>query len=192
MASLGPATSSGKGMDVEHVYNIMESILKLSKSSAKFESEAEMMPIEEENSSHIPDNVGSTENENDFYQSDSTMEQKYLKHLSRATSSFSSRVTNFQRLLVNLIQHYINQYTNGGNNSSGSKQTKQFMNQVIELGTLKQQLSELQNKYADLEGQMEDVSKDRDIAKDNERRVRRGLYRVSTGREKITEALQVC
>ncbi len=164
----------------------MESIIKLSKSSKTFQADND----------HAPDIVGSTQHMQDcdgeFYQSDSVTEQIFLKHLSEATSSFSNRVINFQRLLVNLIQHYIYQYSNNaGDNAASSKQSKKFMKQVIDLGSFTQQVSELQSKCEQLEGQIADLSKDRDNAKDNERRVRRGLYRVSTGRMKIAEALKV-
>lgn len=178
LASLGPAVSSGKGQDVEHVYNIMEKLIKLSKSSTMFQSDEEVESIKHEN-------------DGDFYQSDSTTEHNFLKLLSEATSSFSGRVTNFQRLLINLIQHYISQYGKSSNDSSGLKQSKKLMNQISELSSFKEEVSDLQNRCDDLECQLEDLCRDRDNAKENERRVRRGLYRVATGRMKIAEALKV-
>ena len=196
---MGPAISSGKGQDVEHVYNIMEKLIKLSKSSTMFQSDEEVESRKHENSIHYyPNDAGSNDiamdmqkNDGDFYQSDSIIEHQFLKHLSEATSSFSSRVTNFQRLFINLIQHYISQYGKTSNDSSGFKQSEKLMDRLFELSSLKEEISDLQNRCDDLEGQLEDLSRDRDNAKENERRVRRGLYRVATGRMKIAEALKV-
>ena len=67
----------------------------------------------------------------------------------------------------------------------------QYIDELIELGELRKQISLLQNKNQDFETKMVDLVRDRDVAKESERRVRRGLYRVATGRMKIAEVLKV-
>ena len=56
---------------------------------------------------------------------------------------------------------------------------------------MKLQLHSLRGKLQDLEVQMQELAKARDEANERERRVRRGLYRVATGRLDMGEVLKV-
>jgi len=132
---------------------------------------------------------------------DSKSEQLFLKHLSDATGGFSKRILNFEKLLLYLIQHslYPNTHTHTKQrkikleqkqlNRTSSK-SKNDTTALLQLGKLTKQLSTLQSENADLQTKMADLAKDRDVCKDSERRVRRGLYRVATGRMKIAEVLK--
>jgi hypothetical protein len=177
LPSKGLATSTGEGNDVENVYNIMQSIIQLSDSAASFETDSEIIKQE----------GGYNENDNHSYlESDSLVEQRFMKYLSNATTFFSKRVTNFQRLVLNLVHQNASQSESAKNDPDGK-----YLRELLKYGELKKTVAALQNNRQDLEMKLEDMTKDRDIAKDSERRVRRGLYRAVSGRMKITEVLKV-
>ena len=241
LSQIGPAASTGKGSNVEHVYSIMESIIQLSESSTTFQTNDQIMsmmsksnsykqediddmkmdfdtdmnmdivPIKRENGSskdaikkqqrlQLQKQLHNQQQQQqqqiyDYLETDSNLEQSFIKHLSDATTSFSKRITNFQRLLLNLIQHYLCQYKKNNklkkSNVKTMEQNKAYVNELLDVGELKKQISVLQNNCSVLKGKVVDLAKDRDVAKDSERKVRRGLYRVASGRMKITEVLKV-
>ncbi len=177
LSSIGLTTSTGEGNDVESVYSIMQSIIQLSDSAASFEPDSEMIKQED----------GYDKNgDNSYLESDSLVEQRFMKHLSNATTSFSQRLTNFQRLVIHLVHQNASQSDNAKNDPDGK-----YLRELLKYGELKKTVAALQNSRQDLEIKLEDVTKDRDIAKDSERKVRRGLYRAVSGRMKITEVLKV-
>ncbi len=237
-------SSTGNGKDVEHIYSIMESIVQLSNSSTAFTYHDHLREVKQEGemgrydescqNSLMKEEEGATIKQEDSIQSrqsdqheqkqhrenleiDSESEQQFLKHLSDATTSFSKRILNFEKLLLHLIQQSMyqtsiisndNNNINSSNSMNSSNKPRQIkleqqrenivsskgkndMNELSQLGELTKQISILQNKNLDLESKIADLAKDRDVCKDSERRVRRGLYRVATGRMKIAEVLKV-
>lgn len=190
---MGPAASTGKGTDVEHVYSIMQSIIQLSNSSTSFQTDAETMscqheelmtPVKQEDGVNIK---YQNDDDDDDMESESVVEKLFLKHLSGATTFFSKRITNFQRLVLNLIQQNMYQQ----NSNSDIQHDDKDMKELLKFGELRRQIAKLTNNCQDLEEKMVDLAKDRDVAKNSERKVRRGLYRVATGRMKIDEVLKV-
>jgi len=167
LSSIVTLPSTGTGDDVEHVNSIVQSIIQLAKSSSTFEKK--------------DDNTQMKQEDNNL-ESDSLVEEQFMKYLSSATASFSNRISTFQRLVLNLIEQGISANTNAAGKS---------LEEVLNFSDLKKTIALLQNNCQDLEAKLSDLSTDRDIAKDNERKVRRGLYRVASGRMKITEVLKV-
>ena len=60
-----------------------------------------------------------------------------------------------------------------------------------QMANFEQQISQLQSTCGELEIQVKELAKARDEANASERRVRRGLYRVASGRLEIGEVLLV-
>lgn len=190
--------SSGERNDVEHINSIMQSIIQLSNSSTMFQTDEEtrqrdtlMTPIKQVDRCQEHDHQHDGNDDDDYLESDSLVEQQFLKNISNATASFSQRIINFQRLVHNLIQQKLIHEKSDRNAGSTLPQDEKYMNELLKFGELKGQIAILENACQDLESQVEDLAKDRDLAKESERKVRRGLYRVASGRMKISEVLKV-
>ena len=98
----------------------------------------------------------------------------------------------FQQYLLKLIKHTSS--TNGvdgtgtGASASAAGYSKKEM---VQVANFERQIANLQSTCSALELQVKELGKARDDANNSERRVRRGLYRVASGRLKIGEVLQV-
>lgn len=169
----------------------MQSIIQLSKSAKQFQIDAESNSLKKEDTADTPMKQEDGElvygdDVNYDFESDSAIEQQFLKHLSAATTSFSSRLSNFQRLVTNLVQQ-----SNDINNTERPQLSKDALRELLKFSELKKMVASLQNTCQDLESKLIDLKNDRDIAKSSEMKVRRGLYRVASGRMKINEVLKV-
>jgi len=192
-SSLSPP-STGNGTDVENIYNVMESMIQLANlSNSLFQQEEDLEQNgikQEEEGGHDAndDGMSNTTNIRDVLVQDYKREKEFLKIFSETTTSFSKRMNNLQGLVLNIIQHSLIDKSHTDQNSTKT-QNASAMNEVINLGQVTEQITILQNNIIELESKMGDLAKDRDTAKESEKRVRRGLYRVATGRMNITEVL---
>jgi len=125
--------------------------------------------------------------------------QIYLKSLSDATTSFADRCCQFQHLLLELVRcmwspsterlqdhpaqvHHDDEYS--------QQQQQQQQEDVFHAATLHKQIATLQTTISKLEDRVKELVKARDEANVLERRVRKGLYRLASGRMKIGEVLK--
>jgi len=118
--------------------------------------------------------------------------QIYLKSLSDATTSFSNRCCQFQKLLLDLVRHMWASSTAQALHDDGfSQRQHQRQEEVFHAATLHKKIATLQTKCCTLEDQVKELVMARDEANVLERRVRKGLYRLASGRMKIGEVLKV-
>ena len=144
---MGQTTSTGKGDDVENVYSIMQTIIQLSNSCITFQTDEDIMSSQQElliktpnfkdkagksknkiknrqPEKHLDDddndniNNNNSDDEKQFLETDSTVEQQFLKHFSDAATSFSKRIANFQRLMLNLVQQSLCHSDNNVSNNA--------------------------------------------------------------------------
>ena len=200
LSSMGPTTSTGKGDNVENVYSIMQTIIQLSNSCVTFQTDEDIFSSQQELLMKTPnvkdksgkikirqpqkhldgDNNNISDDEKHFLETDSSVEQQFLKHFSDAATSFSERITNFQRLILNLVQQSLcHSDNNVSNNALELQHNQKYMKELLKFSELKKKVVKLQNNCQDLEAKMIDLAKDRDVAKNSEKKVRRGLYRVA-------------
>lgn len=135
---------------------------------------------------------------------DSKLELTYLNELSKCTNNFSTRCSKFQQYLLKLIRNTTGAGAgagaNGGTSANTSTNTNTNANgdntnftkkEILQVANFEGQIASLQSMCSALQMQVEELGKARDDANNSERRVRRGLYRVASGRLKIGEVLQV-
>lgn len=169
--------------------SIAQSITKLAKSPyEEFRGMKEKSPFQGQTHASLPQDVPSNKNAMDVDNEDggseglndvkeSEQEQSFLNALSSSTTSFSNRCTNFQQLLIKMLNGM------GGNIAPSTSSS--------EVEKLQEQLSSLRASCNGLECQVRELVKAREEACLCERKVRRGLYRVASGRLKIGEVLKV-
>ena len=133
---------------------------------------------------------------------DSKLELTYLNELSKCTNNFSTRCSKFQQYLLKLIRNTTGAGAGAGANGGASANTNANTNangdntnftkkEILQVANFEGQIASLQSMCSTLQMQVEELGKARDDANNSERRVRRGLYRVASGRLKIGEVLQV-
>lgn len=105
---------------------------------------------------------------------DSKREMEEMKHLSAMTEAFSTRCDKVYKFVFGLL---------AGNTSS--------TNHDVSMDSLQDNVRSLKSTIEGLENQVEELGKARDEALERERRLRRGLYRVSAGRLDIEEVMKV-
>uniref|UniRef100_A0A7S3V5V2 E3 ubiquitin protein ligase n=1 Tax=Chaetoceros debilis TaxID=122233 RepID=A0A7S3V5V2_9STRA len=182
------AASTGNGGDVETILSITQSIVRLAKSPyEEFRGVKGKSSHQAQTHASLPQDVSSNENVMDVDQEDGALEavndvkqseeeQSFLNALSSSTTSFSNRCSKFQELLIRML--------NGMGKDLASSTTSS------EVEKLHEQLLSLQASCNGLECQVQELVKAREEACLCERKVRRGLYRVASGRLKIGEVLK--
>lgn len=105
---------------------------------------------------------------------DSKREIEEMKHLSEMTEAFSTRCDQVYNFVFRLL---------AGSTSS--------TNPDVSMDSLQDNVRSLKATIEGLENQVEELGKARDEALERERRLRRGLYRVSAGRLDIEEVMKV-
>jgi len=194
-------SSTGKGTDVETIGTILDALTTLGHSSilppliskntgSDGERDESMIPeescqkkLKEEADAGGADglqNGGEVDRGEDDY-------QIYLKSLSDATTSFSDRCSQFQQLLVDLVQHMWSSSITQGDCDDNCSQEQE---DIFHVATLHKQIATLQTTCSKLEDQVTELVKARDDANISERRVRKGLYRLASGRMKIGDVLK--
>ncbi len=199
--------STGKGSNVEMTISVIQSLSKLANENSSLKEfrlgsgsnhhhHHESMPQDsmmarksedvemEEGEVDMEDTTDSMMTGDDTdtldYAKYSEDEKTFIQALSSSTTSFSKRCERFQQLLLNLFHANTNAGSPSSTSSSEEMQQK-----------LQDQISTLQSTCNELECQVKELAKARDEANMCERRVRRGLYRVASGRVKIKEVLKV-
>jgi hypothetical protein len=131
-----------------------------------------------------------------------------MKMLSIVSQTFSNRCNQFQKLLVQYLQQLsspllsqrkVDTSSESGNsdgmsvrrNLDAASANSLTLSEIFDMAGLHRQLSELQNSCVELENQLEELAHARDEAYESERRVRRALYRLASGRLKLGEVVQV-
>lgn len=105
---------------------------------------------------------------------DSKREIEDMKHLSEMAEAFSTRCDQLYKFVFRLL---------AGSTSS--------TNPDVSMYSLQDNVRSLRATIDGLENQVEELGKARDEALERERRLRRGLYRVSAGRLDIEEVMKV-
>lgn len=105
---------------------------------------------------------------------DSKREIEDMKHLSEMAEAFSTRCDQLYKFVFRLL---------AGSTSS--------TNPDVSMYSLQDNVRSLRATIDGLENQVEELGKARDEALERERRLRRGLYRVSAGRLDIEELMKV-
>ena len=113
---------------------------------------------------------------------DSDEEQTYLTTLAQVTKGFSDRCVSFQSGLLEVVRQMTQRLPHGISSEH---------NDLFAAGALQKQIAKLELTCQDLELRIKDLARAREDANESERKVRRGLYRVASGRMKIEEVLQV-
>jgi len=120
-----------------------------------------------------------------------------MKMLSLVACAFADRCSQFHKLLVKLLSHRQHPTTASTGKKDMMDEDKEKLDdspldsEIFQVASLHKQLSLLQNSCVELENQLEEMAHARDEANDSERRVRRALYRLASGRLKVGEVLQV-
>ena len=108
------------------------------------------------------------------------------------------RCNQFHKLLLQLLNHFIHSSNHKnvdmnekGNSEFLSSEDSPTIDDIFQVASLQRQLAVLQNSCVELENQLEEIAHARDEANESERHVRRALYRLASGRLKLSEVLQV-
>jgi DNA-directed RNA polymerase specialized sigma subunit len=109
---------------------------------------------------------------------DCQREMKDMEGLSDSVKAFSDRCQGLHKIILEFVR------TSSRNGTASSLES-------VAKADMEMQLHSFQSKLQDLEVQLQELAKARDEANERERRVRRGLYRVATGRLDIGEVLKV-
>ena len=182
--------STGSGQNIEVTMSIIDSITNLANSP--FSGSASISDTKKEDADVDMDdgdgdgdhdeNCENGEYDNESEERESKREISYLNQLSQSTANFSNRCSKFQQLLLKLIKN------TSASQAGGDGYTKKEM---VQVANFESQISKLRRTCTELELQVKELAKARDEANISERRVRRGLYRVASGRLKIGEVLKV-
>jgi len=203
-AFIATHSSTGSGKDVEMISTILDALTALVDST--------ILPLNPKE--HCQDRNGNGaggEEYIDKVEKDNIDEnyESYLNLLSKATNSFSDRCCRFQKLLLDLVRHMWSTSTTIHLTSSSSSlpsssqkncekdacsQQEQVQQkrqeEIFHAATLQKQIATLQTNCCELENRIKGLVKSRNEANISERRVRKGLYRLASGRLKIEEVLK--
>lgn len=166
-------SSTGTGTNLEKIHDIIASMVQLSNGSFSI----------------VHDHDTKDKHHMDHHNEENAI--TYIQALSNTTQQFSKRCIQFQEL----IQQYLLLASTMTNARTGdSTTTMETSTQSTTDDTItkcRTQISMLQHTCSVLQGQLDDMAKAKDEANESERRVRRGLYRLASGRLNIAQVLQV-
>ena len=109
-----------------------------------------------------------------------------------AVRTFAQRWFFYHKRILEIVQPILEYYRNLSKNLSHGGNNDPFKHKTLfDSVTLHKQISDLQHAKDELTSQVDELSKARDGAIESERKVRRGLYRLASGRWKIAEVLKV-
>lgn len=140
----------------------------------------------------ISQRLSSTEKEEMMQESQEEM--GYMLSLSQSTNAFSSRC----QVLYDALSKKLS--SGGGGYGDNHKATASDADahgdgngngNGPEWQDMERQLRSVQELVLELQVQMKELGKARDVANERERRVRRGLYRIAAGRIDVGEVLKV-
>ena len=186
IASGGDGTvppSTGKGDSVETVPALVASLVRLADappllpSLAKEDGSCDAMDIDAGGANA----ANAEENEK--------QEAKYaradLADLSRCAASVASRADALRNALVPLLRNALA-------SASATVDKLSAVDPLLEPSSLRRDIAALQNQLGDKESRLAELTFARDEAAQGERRVRRGLYRLASGRMKLSDVIKVC
>ena len=166
-------SSTGTGTNLEKIHDIIASMVQLSNGSFSI----------------VHDHDTKDQHHMDHHNEDEENTITYIQALSNTTQQFSKRCIQFQEL----IQQYLLLASTMTNTHTGDSTIMETTQSTTDDTITKcyTQISKLQHTCSALQGQLDDMAKAKDEANESERRVRRGLYRLASGRLNIAQVLQV-
>ena len=111
--------------------------------------------------------------------------QADLSHLSRSAASVASRADALRNALVPLLRNALS-------SASATVEKLATVDPLLEPSSLRRDIAALQNQLGEKESKLAELTFARDEAAKGERRVRRGLYRLASGRMKLSDVIKVC
>lgn len=183
--------STGTGLDVEATEFIIDSMKNLAYSSKLLNSPTSSS-IDDYISPKKVDARGKKCDEvtmNSKIKQGEDMEDSFLLLLSKIINSFSQRSTTFQKLILQLVRSLVTSFPTFSSNDNIYR-CKLLLDEIFRSAELKKEIYFLRAKCSELESKLYELTKARDDASDSERIVRRGLYRIASGRMKIEEVLK--
>ena len=186
------AASTGKGSDVECVGNIIGSIKKLAHSSILTEEEyhSTTHKTEKENKTKIKNEPGSLIEFKKELENDLDLGEFSFSSLSTTSSAFSHRCTNFQQFLIGLIRDLLKPIN--PKLILGDNRKEYAQHDIFQAADLQKEITLLKASVDQFKNEAKECIKTRNKANESERRVRRGLYRVASGRMNVDEVMKVC
>lgn len=165
-------SSTGTGTNLEKIHDIIASMVQLSNGSFSI----------------VHDHDTKDQHHMDHHNEDEENAITYIQALSNTTQQFSKRCIQFQEL----IQQYLLLASTMTNTHTGDSTIMETTQSTTDDTITKcyTQISKLQHTCSALQGQLDDMAKAKDEANESERRVRRGLYRLASGRLNIAQVLQ--
>jgi uncharacterized phage infection (PIP) family protein YhgE len=109
-----------------------------------------------------------------------------VPELARHSDKLSKRATALQKWIWGLLR----KVTTAPSIEASSDDANAGKNPMLKIAKLEAKLSTYKSQIRDIETKMAELAKCRDDAMSSEKRVRRGLYRLHTGRSKLDEVMQ--
>lgn len=116
-----------------------------------------------------------------------------IQMINPALRSFAQRWFYYHKYILDILQSILqhNNMNNALSQNNFNKHSKNLQQtDLFDAATLHKQISNLQKQSDGLKSQVDELSKARDEASESERRVRRALYRLASGRWKISDVLK--
>jgi len=118
---------------------------------------------------------------------DERREAQYVKadliDLSRSAASVASRADALRNALVPLLRNALS-------SASATVEKLSAVDPLLEPSSLRRDIAALQNQLGEKESKLAELTFARDEAAQGERRVRRGLYRIASGRMKLSDVIK--
>jgi len=169
--------STGSGSDIETIGKVFSSMNELAQSHPLV---APFTSLEGENSGDVA-NGGQMNG-------DDSEHHLILNSLAGAAAAFSDRCKNFQSMILQIVDMLIRNSTlpPPASNIINEKLREEVFHSV----EIHKEISSLRTTCTDLKSKIVELERARDESNESERKVRRGLHRIATGRMNISEVLQ--
>ena len=188
--------STGKGDSVETVPALVASLVRLAEAPPILppppakggDSSGSARPKKEEVEDDTMDIDGGDARAPNA-EEDERQEAQYAKadlaDLSRSAASVASRADALRNALVPLLRNALA-------SASATVDKLSAVDPLLEPSSLRRDIAALQNQLGEKESKLAELTFARDEAAQGERRVRRGLYRLASGRMKLSDVIKVC
>lgn len=192
----GTVPSSGKGDSVETVPALVASLVRLAEAppilpppamggdsssgaqQKKEEGEDTAMEIDGGNA------IVRVANAKEIERQEAQYARADLADLSRSAASIASRADALRNALVPLLRNALA-------SASATVDKLSAVDPLLEPSSLRRDIAALQNQLGEKESRLAELTFARDEAAQGERRVRRGLYRLASGRMKLSDVIKV-
>ena len=199
VSKTGGPPSTGTGDGVETVPALVASLIRLAEAPPILPPPAKedgasgsAQPKKEEEDDAAMDTDGV---DNDaagvaaYAEEDERREAQYVQadlfHLSRSAVSVASRADALRNALVPLLRNALS-------SASATVEKLAAVDPLLDPSSLRRDIAALQNQLGEKESKLAELTFARDEAAKGERRVRRGLYRLASGRMKLSDVIKVC